>query len=674
MIMGATVVEGEPHGGVPSYMPPSLEFSGLEGQTEAMIMDQNNPFKVLIDQKKVQGPNKEKYLLGMKVWLQTQMGMQRVGQHLPRLNGTVPLPEEAALTAAACPSVVDDGWTSFMFSMIHRMVTEENGRAELWATVLQFKEQALVQEAQAKLDLLSCQPRCGEEAGQGPLTESIRVTSQLMHQQAQMKKLIQATQAASEDRKMLLKHLDDLKTQRASTIQLQKQAEVYRKEAQMSESVVETSVLQPGQMQRTDLKVPEAKLVSPAASAPDQDTKVLYSEVQDTEDQTFEQDLSLKVAMGEHQEKVDKSSYENDKYEELSTKDLYDLLLAKQGELEEIFQKNGTLRTLSPKYEVASHDAAVMPDDTEDIDLQCKDDFESGEDEAETCSSLSSTDDCVEFLLTDSAVSAAEETPRVSARSDQQALGQLNREDKAAPSNTRAQDQASWSTKAGQAGSKVTIPTRQLQVQALDTPHHPGKVEMLVHHAVQEMWQSFELGQGPKDLSGVRTPRPSEQYLVMDTPGQATNTISRRSYNKLIFDLSWETLQDLCAKDPTTQPVWKQIQPERRNYVNKLKSFDGLSKVQHYITEEVFKLCGLQEGKDAGAYGKVFAHIFKGLNMEKYDQILIKDIPVEEHQWRDQDREAYDVKNKYAKVVFDHLIDDTLTCLLGLSKKKNKRS
>ncbi|XP_041936859.1 uncharacterized protein LOC121698642 isoform X3 [Alosa sapidissima] len=399
--------------------------------------------------KKVQGPNKEKCLLGMKVWLQTQIGTQRLGQHLPQLTSTVPLAEEAAVAVAvaACPPVVDDGWTSFMFSTIHRMVSEENGRAELWATVLQFKEQALVQEAQAKLDLLSCQPRCGEEAGQDPLTESFRVTSQLMHQQAQMKKITQAIQAASEDRKLLLKHLTDLETQRASIIQLQKQAEAYRKAAQMSESVVETSVLQPGQMQRTDLK---AKLVSPAASAAGQDTKVLHTEVQDAEDQTFEHDLSLKVAMGEHQEMADKSSYNSVKYEEISTK----------------CARNGALRT--PQCEVASNDATVMPDDMEDSDPQYKDDFESDEgeveDEAETCSSFSSTDDCAEFLFTDSAVSGAEETlghnplrketPRGSVLSDQQSLVKRNREDQAGPSKVRAQDQTSWSGKAGQAWSK----------------------------------------------------------------------------------------------------------------------------------------------------------------------------------------------------------------------------
>ncbi|XP_041936858.1 uncharacterized protein LOC121698642 isoform X2 [Alosa sapidissima] len=414
--MGATVVEGEPHGGVglPSYIH-SLEFSGLEWQTDAMVMDQKNPFKALMDEKKVQGPNKEKCLLGMKVWLQTQIGTQRLGQHLPQLTSTVPLAEEAAVAVAvaACPPVVDDGWTSFMFSTIHRMVSEENGRAELWATVLQFKEQALVQEAQAKLDLLSCQPRCGEEAGQDPLTESFRVTSQLMHQQAQMKKITQAIQAASEDRKLLLKHLTDLETQRASIIQLQKQAEAYRKAA-------------------------------------GQDTKVLHTEVQDAEDQTFEHDLSLKVAMGEHQEMADKSSYNSVKYEEISTK----------------CARNGALRT--PQCEVASNDATVMPDDMEDSDPQYKDDFESDEgeveDEAETCSSFSSTDDCAEFLFTDSAVSGAEETlghnplrketPRGSVLSDQQSLVKRNREDQAGPSKVRAQDQTSWSGKAGQAWSK----------------------------------------------------------------------------------------------------------------------------------------------------------------------------------------------------------------------------
>ena len=52
----------------------------------------------------------------------------------------------------------------------------------------------------------------------------------------------------------------------------------------------------------------------------------------------------------------------------------------------------------------------------------------------------------------------------------------------------------------------------------------------------------------------------------------------------------------------------------------------------------------------------------------------MNEMPVEEHQWQDQDREAYDMKNKYATAVFDHLMDDTLKCLLALSRKRSKNT
>ncbi|XP_062383552.1 uncharacterized protein LOC134071004 [Sardina pilchardus] len=381
--------------GVLSYLPSTLEFSGLEGQTDDLVLSERNPFKALVDQEKaavaaaacpsvLDGDGVLSYLPSSLEFsgLEGQTDDLALSERNP-FKALVDQ-EKAAVAAATCPPVVDDGWTSFMFSMIRRMVSEENDRAELWATMLQLKEQALVQEAQAKLDLLSCQPRCGEEAGQGPFMESIQVISQLTYQQAQMKKLAQATQAASEDRKLLLKHLSDIETQRAATIQLQKQAEAYQKKAQLPT----TSVLQSGLMQRPDVKAPEAKLVSPAASAPYQDTKVLHSEMQDAEDQNFGEDLSLKMApdqdtkglhsevqdaedqtFGEDLEMVDKASYAKAKYEEVSTKCL----------------KNGALRT--PECEVASLDAAAMPDEGE------------VEDEAETCSSISSCDDCVESLV-----------------------------------------------------------------------------------------------------------------------------------------------------------------------------------------------------------------------------------------------------------------------------------
>ncbi|XP_062410820.1 uncharacterized protein LOC134101239 [Sardina pilchardus] len=139
---------------------------------------------------------------------------------------------------------------------------------------------------------------CGQEAGEGPFMETLHVTSQLTHQQAQMTKLSWATQAACKDRRLLLKHLADIETQRAATVQLQKQAEAYRK-------------------------------------ASEQDTKVLRPEVQHIEARTFD-------LLGEHQEMVDKSS-EDVQYNEVSTKKLHNLPLAKQGELEETFQKKDLL-------------------------------------------------------------------------------------------------------------------------------------------------------------------------------------------------------------------------------------------------------------------------------------------------------------------------------------------
>ncbi|XP_048117374.1 uncharacterized protein LOC125306200 isoform X2 [Alosa alosa] len=118
------------------------------------------------------------------------------------------------------------------------------------------------------------------------------------------------------------------------------------------------------------------------------------------------------------------------------------------------------------------------------------------------------------------------------------------------------------------------------------------EVQKLVHSVVNELWRIYDLGAGPKVLSGLPKPCPSKGFLQSLSCTHLLKTSIRRSYGKHIYGLCWEILQGIYPKGSDTGPAW--YKPRPQDDVRKIKSFHD---VQDYITRKVFRLSGMQTPK-----------------------------------------------------------------------------
>lgn len=95
-----------------------------------------------------------------------------------------------------------------------------------------------------------------------------------------------------------------------------------------------------------------------------------------------------------------------------------------------------------------------------------------------------------------------------------------------------------------QQGQKVADHAPRIrQVKVYQVPKAPGheknmnlphfEVQKLVHSIVKELWEMYDLGEGPKVLSGLPTPCPSDLFLQSMTYGQHLNMRTRHRYSKV---------------------------------------------------------------------------------------------------------------------------------------------
>ncbi|XP_041933092.1 uncharacterized protein LOC121695930 isoform X2 [Alosa sapidissima] len=118
------------------------------------------------------------------------------------------------------------------------------------------------------------------------------------------------------------------------------------------------------------------------------------------------------------------------------------------------------------------------------------------------------------------------------------------------------------------------------------------KVQNLVHSVVKELWEMYDLEEGPKVLSGLPKPSPSEIFIQSLTCAQHLKMTTRRNYSKHVYELCWEILMDIYPNESETKPAW--YKPRPKFDMSKIKS---LRDVQDYITKKVFRLCGMPTPK-----------------------------------------------------------------------------
>ncbi|XP_029110547.1 centrosome-associated protein 350 isoform X2 [Scleropages formosus] len=208
---------------------------------------------------------------------------------------------------------------------------------------------------------------------------------------------------------------------------------------------------------------------------------------------------------------------------------------------------------------------------------------------------------------------------------------------------------------------------------AMVVPHTSLEVKQLVHSATQVIWNSCSLGQSLPNLVGVSIPIAPEDYYGCNAHDQDLESLSKRSYRQVVFDLTWEIIQEIFAEDPNAhQPQW--VKPRRMNssYFHRVKCPSDISEVQDFVTNEVLKLLGLKKDQNQKTDWQKMLK-FGRKKRDRVDQILVQELHEEESQWVNYDEDELFVKMQLADGIFDALMKDTIDVFLQIQEKQAKR-
>ncbi|XP_041912053.1 centrosome-associated protein 350 isoform X1 [Alosa sapidissima] len=213
-----------------------------------------------------------------------------------------------------------------------------------------------------------------------------------------------------------------------------------------------------------------------------------------------------------------------------------------------------------------------------------------------------------------------------------------------------------------------TIPERPVMI----VPHGIPEMEKLVYAATQEIWDKCRLGMGAS-LAGFPRPQASVDFLGGDTTSENQATYCKQSYKQAVFDLSWEVIKDIFAKDhKTEQPQWMKPQRIKSSYFHGIKCMKDMQTVQAFLTEEVLKLYGLKrEHNQKTDWQKMLK--FGRKKRDRVDHILVQELHDEESQWVNYDEDELYVKMQLADGIFDALLKDTEDVLTQIQERRSSR-
>ncbi|XP_035685413.1 centrosome-associated protein 350-like [Branchiostoma floridae] len=193
-------------------------------------------------------------------------------------------------------------------------------------------------------------------------------------------------------------------------------------------------------------------------------------------------------------------------------------------------------------------------------------------------------------------------------------------------------------------------------------PHNKEEVQSLVKSSVQVFYNNREYGD---DLAPIATPR---DLLSNDTPGKDVESLSKRSYKKIIFDLSGEIFKDIYAEDNVeTPPVWMKAKKSQRKHFRR-RPPGGLDELTGVIEHRVLVLLGLQPSRK-------LQHTTKFLKMgrkkkDQVDEILIEELATEEPEWVNYDDDELAVKLQLSDSIFENLLTETVQLVSDISLRK----
>uniref|UniRef100_A0A3B3I0N9 Centrosomal protein 350 n=1 Tax=Oryzias latipes TaxID=8090 RepID=A0A3B3I0N9_ORYLA len=209
-------------------------------------------------------------------------------------------------------------------------------------------------------------------------------------------------------------------------------------------------------------------------------------------------------------------------------------------------------------------------------------------------------------------------------------------------------------------------PPKLPEQPAMVVPHSVSEVGKMVHAATREIWEACGLGKGGALLdSQTPIPTPSLEYLSDESCKQEQEAVSIRSYKQAVFDLTWEIIQQIYAKDPVTdQPQWVKPRQFKSSSIYQVKTSGD-----EFVTAEILKLFGLKQDQNQKTDWQKMLK-FGRKKRDRVDQILVQELQEEEAQWVNYDEDELSVKMQLADSIFDALLKDTAETFTRIFEKR----
>lgn len=199
-------------------------------------------------------------------------------------------------------------------------------------------------------------------------------------------------------------------------------------------------------------------------------------------------------------------------------------------------------------------------------------------------------------------------------------------------------------------------------------PTKRDDVEKIIDNAVSAYWQCRRYGEP------LSTASPPENYYSDQDNGQDSESYNRnrRTYKKLLFELTGEIIQDIY-KDESVEdpPPWQKAQPKQQRYYKGQNPPTNLESLKQIVMECVVELVGVN-GTNKLEHGINKWNISKKRNL--VDNILVQELRVEEPSWVNYDGAELHVKMQISDYIINSLLDDTVQCMNTISQKKHVRN
>uniref|UniRef100_H2MSE4 Centrosomal protein 350 n=1 Tax=Oryzias latipes TaxID=8090 RepID=H2MSE4_ORYLA len=187
-------------------------------------------------------------------------------------------------------------------------------------------------------------------------------------------------------------------------------------------------------------------------------------------------------------------------------------------------------------------------------------------------------------------------------------------------------------------------PPKLPEQPAMVVPHSVSEVGKMVHAATREIWEACGLGKG-----GALLDSQTNMFVFLQA----------------VFDLTWEIIQQIYAKDPVTdQPQWVKPRQFKSSSIYQVKTSGD-----EFVTAEILKLFGLKQDQNQKTDWQKMLK-FGRKKRDRVDQILVQELQEEEAQWVNYDEDELSVKMQLADSIFDALLKDTAETFTRIFEKR----